>query len=51
MAVVDSRARVLGVSGLKVVDASSFAILPPGHPQSTIHAIAEKITADILAGN
>ncbi|KAL5046542.1 hypothetical protein BDW71DRAFT_214596 [Aspergillus fruticulosus] len=35
MAVVDSKARVFGVSGLRVVDASAFAILPPGHPQST----------------
>jgi choline dehydrogenase len=36
MAVVDSRARVIGVQGLRVVDASSFALLPPGHPQSTV---------------
>lgn len=36
MAVVDSKARVLGVNGLRVVDASSFALLPPGHPQSTV---------------
>lgn len=35
-AVVDSKARVIGVKGLRVVDASSFAILPPGHPQATI---------------
>lgn len=34
MAVVDSEAKVFGVSGLRVVDASSFALLPPGHPQS-----------------
>jgi choline dehydrogenase-like flavoprotein len=32
-AVVDSKARVIGVTGLRVVDASSFALLPPGHPQ------------------
>ena len=36
MAVVDSKARVFGVQGLRVVDASSFALLPPGHPQATI---------------
>ena len=36
MAVLDSKARVRGVSGLRVVDASSFPILPPGHPQSTV---------------
>ena len=48
MAVVDSQARVFGVQGLRVVDASAFPFLPPGHPQSTIYALAEKITADIL---
>jgi choline dehydrogenase len=36
MAVVDSRARVFGVKGLRVVDASAFALLPPGHPVSAI---------------
>lgn len=36
MAVLDSRARVFGVTGLRVVDASSFPVLPPGHPQSTV---------------
>jgi choline dehydrogenase len=36
MAVVDSRARVIGVGGLRVVDASAFAVLPPGHPQSIV---------------
>lgn len=36
MAVVDSHARVIGVSGLRVVDASAFPFLPPGHPQGTI---------------
>lgn len=36
MAVLDSQARVYGVKGLRVVDASSFPILPPGHPQSTV---------------
>lgn len=36
MAVLDSKARVYGVSGLRVVDASSFPLLPPGHPMSTV---------------
>ena len=36
MAVVDSEARVFGMQGLRVVDASAFPFLPPGHPQSTI---------------
>lgn len=47
MAVVDSAARVFGVQRLRVVDASSFALLPPGHPQATVYALAEKI-ADTL---
>lgn len=47
MAVVDSAARVFGVQRLRVVDTSSFALLPPGHPQATVYALAEKI-ADIL---
>ncbi|KAI1812610.1 glucose-methanol-choline oxidoreductase [Poronia punctata] len=49
-AVVDARARVYGVEGLRVVDASAFPLLPPGHPQSTVYALAEKIACDI-AGN
>ncbi|KAL4791634.1 GMC oxidoreductase [Aspergillus venezuelensis] len=48
MAVVDNHAKVRGVDGLRVVDASSFAILPPGHPQSTCYMLAEKIAADII---
>lgn len=36
MAVVDSKSRVYGVTGLRVVDASAFPFLPPGHPQSTV---------------
>lgn len=36
MAVTDSRARVIGVNSLRVVDASTFPLLPPGHPQSTV---------------
>ena len=51
MAVIDSRARVYGVQNLRVVDASSFPFLPPGHPQSTVYALAEKIAADILGAN
>lgn len=49
-AVVDARARVIGVNRLRVVDASAFALLPPGHPQSVVYALAEKIAADILQG-
>ncbi|KAI0194222.1 hypothetical protein F4808DRAFT_474846 [Astrocystis sublimbata] len=48
MAVLDDQARVRGVEGLRVVDASSLPVLPPGHPMSTIYALAEKIVDDIL---
>ncbi|EGX90743.1 choline dehydrogenase [Cordyceps militaris CM01] len=48
MAVIDNLARVYGVQGLRVVDASAFPILPPGHPMATIYALAEKIAEDII---
>jgi choline dehydrogenase len=35
-AVVDSNANVIGVTGLRVVDASSFPFLLPGHPMATV---------------
>lgn len=47
-AVVDSRGRVLGVVGLRVVDASALALLPPGHPQALVYALAEKIAEDVV---
>ena len=51
MAVVDSKARVMGVEGLRVVDASAFPFLPPGQPQSMVYALAEKIAQGILDGD
>ncbi|KAL6714197.1 hypothetical protein ACLMJK_008692 [Lecanora helva] len=51
MAVVDSEFRVKGVRGLRVVDASAFPFLPPGHPQATVYAVAEKVAAGILEEN
>ncbi|KAI4264550.1 MAG: hypothetical protein L6R42_000353 [Xanthoria sp. 1 TBL-2021] len=36
MAVLDSHARVRGVTGLRVVDASAFPFCPPGHPMATV---------------
>ncbi|KAK2772272.1 hypothetical protein CKAH01_13975 [Colletotrichum kahawae] len=51
MAVVDSRSRVRGVTGLRVVDASAFPSLPPGHPMSTVYMFAERIAESILEGN
>ncbi|KAL8743615.1 MAG: hypothetical protein Q9190_004057 [Brigantiaea leucoxantha] len=50
LAVVDSKARVIGVEGLRVVDASAFPFLPPGQPQSMVYALAEKIAQHILDG-
>ena len=49
-AVVDSEGKVFGTQGLRVVDASVFPFLPPGHPQSTVYALAEKIADLILKG-
>lgn len=51
MAVLDAKARVRGVQNLRVVDASMFPILPPGHPTATLYALAEKFAAEILAGS
>ncbi|CAL8584255.1 hypothetical protein XPA_009861 [Xanthoria parietina] len=47
LAVVDSAARVIGVSGLRVVDASIFPFLPTSQPCATVYALAEKIADDI----
>lgn len=46
MAVVDTHARVYGVTGVRVVDASAFPFLPPGHPQSTVCKISPKCTVN-----
>ncbi|KAF2462976.1 alcohol oxidase [Lindgomyces ingoldianus] len=50
MAVVDSKAKVFGVQGLRVVDISIFPFSPPGHPQASVFMIAEKIADDIENG-
>jgi choline dehydrogenase len=47
-AVVDSKAKVFGVNGLRVVDASVIPFCLPGHPQSSVYMLAEKIAEDIL---
>ncbi|KAH8911261.1 alcohol oxidase [Coniochaeta sp. PMI_546] len=49
-AVVGPTAKVFGVDGLRVVDASVIPFALPGHPQATIYALAEKIADDILNG-
>ncbi|TIA30100.1 hypothetical protein D6C78_09814 [Aureobasidium pullulans] len=48
MAVVDSKARVIGVTGLRVVDASVFPFLVLGQPQATVDMLAEKIVEVVL---
>ncbi|KID81218.1 glucose-methanol-choline (gmc) oxidoreductase [Metarhizium guizhouense ARSEF 977] len=45
--VVDSRLRVWGTKGLRVVDASVIPIITRGNPQSSVYAIAER-AADLL---
>ncbi|KAL4874459.1 hypothetical protein BJY04DRAFT_225022 [Aspergillus karnatakaensis] len=49
-AVVDSNAKVFGVQNLRVVDASIFPTLPPGHPQSSCYMVAEKVADAIKKG-
>ncbi|KAG4412359.1 hypothetical protein IFR04_014516 [Cadophora malorum] len=49
-AVVDSKGKVFGVSGLRVVDNSIAPFSVPGHPQGTVYMLAEKIADDIRAG-
>lgn len=48
MAVVDSKARVFGVTGLRVIDSSSLPFTPPGHTQGTTYAHAEKLVQDVI---
>lgn len=36
------------MKNLRVADVSAFALLPPGHPTSTVYGLAEKISADII---
>lgn len=49
MAVCDSRLRVRGVDGLRVVDASVFPTIPSVNPVGTIMAVAEHASALVLA--
>ncbi|KAJ2998823.1 hypothetical protein NUW58_g205 [Xylaria curta] len=49
MAVLDSKFRVRGTDGLRVVDASVFPKIPGAFPVLPIMMLAEKATEDILA--
>lgn len=49
-AVVDSKAKVFGVTGLRVVDTSSFALLPPGHPVATICECSSFRLSGVIVG-
>ncbi|TKX26266.1 dehydrogenase-like protein 2 [Elsinoe australis] len=46
--VVDPELRVYGTKGLRVVDASIMPILPPGHIQTGVYAVAER-AAEFIA--
>jgi choline dehydrogenase len=46
-AVVDSKARVFGVEGLRVVDMSVVPFALPGHSQANMYMLAEKIADSI----
>lgn len=45
--VVDSKLRVHGVKGLRIVDSSVIPIATRGNPQTTVYALAER-AADLL---
>ncbi|KAL6719080.1 hypothetical protein ACLMJK_003315 [Lecanora helva] len=46
-AVVDSKGNVLDVKALRIVDISTFPLLPPGHTQANVYMLAEKFADDI----
>lgn len=50
LAVVDSSCRVLGVSGLAVVDASIFPAVPTRGPHATVIMAAHRATEMLVAG-
>ncbi|KXJ89363.1 hypothetical protein Micbo1qcDRAFT_235195 [Microdochium bolleyi] len=51
MAVLDSKLRVRGTTGLRVVDASAFPRIPGAFIALPLSQLAEKASADIIAAN
>lgn len=49
-AVLDSKMRVRGVHGLRVVDASVFPIIPGTYTALSTYLVSEKAASDILSG-
>ncbi|KAI0146843.1 putative GMC oxidoreductase [Xylariaceae sp. FL1272] len=47
--VVDAEGKVLGVKGLRVVDASIVPVPVGGHPQASLYAMAEQLSSMIIA--
>ncbi|KAI0838782.1 GMC oxidoreductase [Hypoxylon sp. FL0890] len=47
--VVDGEGKVLGVTGLRVADASIIPVPLGGHPQASLYAMAEQLASMILA--
>ena len=43
MTVLDTKEKVYGLQGLRVVDVSGFPLLAPGHLTSIVYALAEKV--------
>ena len=48
--VVNSKLRVYGVKGLRIVDASIFPMAVAGHTSSTVYAVAEKVRPVMMYG-
>jgi len=51
MAVVDEHLRVRGVENLRIVDASTFPVIPNGNTHSTVCAVASRAVELILGQN
>ena len=51
MATIDSSSKVFGTQEFSVVDASSFFLLPPGHPQSLYIPLHRNLLVKLGANN